>query len=68
MNRPGSARLTPLQHYTSAPSVDVSRSMVTGTGMGMVQGNAGVRTREDVLQGGVKMSLAHGVGQKNSGN
>lgn len=36
--------------------------------MGMVQGNAGVRTREDVLQGGVKMSLAHGVGQKNSGN
>lgn len=68
MNRPGSARPTPLQHHTSASSMDVTRSMVIGTGMSMVQGSAGVRTREDVLQAGARMSLAHGVGQRGSGN
>lgn len=65
VNRPGSARPTPLQQHMSAPSMDSSQSMLVGTGMGMVQGSVGVRMREGVLQGGARMTLTHGRGSAN---
>lgn len=68
VNRPGSARPTPLQQHMSAPSMNSSQSMVIGTGMGGVQDSASVRMREGVLQGGARMTLTHGVGQRGSGN